>query len=198
MSTFFVPDVQVSMTTKKISDNQIIEQIKNGNQQKYSLLVDRYSAMVFGIAKQYVSDQSTVEELAQEIFVKVYERISDFSFESRFSTWLYSVARNHCRDYAKNIRRKNMSLNQMEDEYEQQAGSTESPEEDFLRDEWCRILEEGLETITPEYAEAFLMKYRAGMPYGAMAEQLGASKTALRQRVFRAKKELKRFIQQHS
>lgn len=186
------------MTVKETSDIQIIEQIKNGDQQKYSLLVDRYSAMVFGIVKQYVSDQSTVEELAQEIFVKIFERISDFKSKSRFSTWLYSVARNHCRDYAKNIRRKNKSFDQMADQYEQQAGSVESPEQDFLRNEWSQILDKGLETITPEYAEAFLMKYRAGMPYGVMAEQLGASKTALRQRVFRAKKELKTFIQQHS
>lgn len=186
------------MSAKETSDIQLINQIINGDQQKYRMLIDRYSAMVFGIAKEYASDQSTVEELAQEIFVKVYERISDFNFKSRFSTWLYSVARNHCRDYAKNIRRNNRSLDQMADQYEQQLDSTESPEEDFLREEWKQVLQKGLDTITPKYAEAFLMKYQAGMPYEAMAEQLGASKTALRQRVFRAKKELKTFIQQHS
>lgn len=179
---------------------QLIQDIlNNGERDKYRILVDRYAPMVFHIVNGFVDREQDAEELAQEIFVKTYERLSSFKEQSKFSSWLYMIAKNHCRDYAKNIRRQNKSFSEMENhDLEQQMGHYESPDHDLERKEWIELLKEGLDTITKDYAEAFLLKYEDDMTYEAMSKRLGASVSALKVRVYRAKKELKEFMDQNT
>lgn len=178
---------------------RLVNDILNGEQDHYRVLVDRYAPMVFHIVNGFADREDDAKELAQEIFVKTYERLSSFDERSRFSSWLYMIAKNHCRDYAKNIRRKNKSFSEMNKyDLEQQMENQNSPDREVENKEWIMIMREGLNRITSEYAEAFLMKYESGMTYKAMSNRLGASESALKVRVFRAKKELKTFIEKNS
>lgn len=178
---------------------QIVEAVLDGHKHRYRELVDRHAPLVFEIVNRFVNQRDEAEELAQEIFVKTYEKLSSFNKQSKFSSWLYSIAYNHCRDYAKNIRRRHISINQLK-EYDSREPLNfhNSPETDIEKDESITLLKQGLNEINRDYAEAFLMKYEAGMTYKVMAQRLGASKGALKVRVFRAKKELKAFIEQNS
>lgn len=178
---------------------QLIRDILDGKQDKYRILVDRYAPMVFHIVNRFVDREQDAEELAQEIFVKTYERLSSFDGRSKFSSWLYMIAKNHCRDYAKNIRRQNKQFSEMEaHDLERHMGYNKSPDHDLEQKEWAELLREGLDLITRDYAEAFLLKYENGMTYEAMSKRLGASVGALKVRVYRAKKELKEFFDQNS
>lgn len=175
---------------------QIIKEIRNGQPHKYKLLVDRYSPMVFMIVRGFVVDEDKVEELAQQIFVKVFERLNLFRAESKFSTWLYSLTLNHCRDFAKNIRRLNKSFSEMEEhDLEPYMIQEKTPDQQIEAREWKELIKRGLQYITPEYAEAFLLKYRDDMTYQAMSKRLDVSVSALKVRVFRARNELKEFIE---
>lgn len=178
---------------------QIVEAILNGHKDRYRELVDRHASLVFNIVNQFVSQRDEAEELAQEIFVKTYERLSSFNKQSKFSSWLYRIAYNHCRDYAKNIRRKHESFNEVEEQnLKRHVETYNTPDVDLEKAEWIALLKKGLKEINADYAEAFLMKYDGGMTYQAMAQRLDASKGALKVRVYRAKKELKAFIEQNS
>lgn len=178
---------------------QIVEAVLNGQKDRYRELVDRHAPLVFNIVTRFVSQRDEAEELAQEIFVKTYERLSSFKKQSKFSSWLYRIAYNHCRDYAKNIRRKNESFDEVGEQALKKHGETYSmPDAELEKAEWIALLKQGLKEINTDYAEAFLMKYDAGMTYQAMAQRLDASKGALKVRVYRAKKELKAFIEQNS
>jgi RNA polymerase sigma-70 factor (ECF subfamily) len=178
---------------------QIVEAVLNGQKDRYRELVDRYAPLVFDIVNRFVDHEDDAEELAQEIFVKTYEKLSSFNNESKFSSWLYRIAQNHCRDFAKNIRRKNKSFSQMEDyDLEQEMESHDAPDIEMEKSQWITLLKQGLNEISKEHAEAFLMKYESGMTYKAMAKRLDASQSALKVRVYRAKKELKEFIEQNS
>lgn len=178
---------------------QIVEAVLNGHKDRYRELVDRHAPLVFNIVNRFVNQRDKAEELAQEIFVKTYERLSSFNKESKFSSWLYSIAYNHCRDYAKDIRRKNKSLSELEEQdLENQMEPHSLPDAELEKAEWIALLERGLNEINSEYAEAFLMKYETGMTYKAMSQRLGTSEGALKVRVYRAKKELKTFIEQNS
>ncbi|SHE46956.1 RNA polymerase, sigma subunit, ECF family [Fodinibius roseus] len=178
---------------------QIVEAVLNGQKDRYRELVDRHAPLVFNIVNQFVSRREEAEELAQEIFVKTYERLSSFNKQSKFSSWLYRIAYNHCRDYAKNIRRKNESFDEVrEQDLKNNMGGYSMPDAELEKAEWIALLKKGLKEINTDYAEAFLMKYEAGMTYQAMAQRLEASKGALKVRVYRAKKELKAFIEQNS
>jgi len=183
----------------KQEELQLIREIRNGKQDNYRKLVDEYAPMVFSVVNRFVDYNEDAEELAQEIFVKTYERLSSYKGDSKFSSWLYMIAMNHCRDYAKNIRRQNTHFSEMDEHnLDQHLKHHASPDTDIEREEWMRLLREGLDNIAEDYAEAFLLKYENNMSYKAMAKRLDASVSALKVRVYRAKKELKTFIEQRS
>lgn len=185
--------------TENEQEIQLVEKILNGESGSYKILVDRYAPMVFSVVNEFVNRPEEAEELAQAIFVKTYERLSSFKGNSKFSSWLYMVAKNHCRDYAKNIRRQNQNFSAMsEEDIDAKLQDEPSAETDIERKEWVDLLKKGLDAISEKYSEAFLMKYQNDMTYKAMSQRLNTSESALKVRVYRAKKELKEFIDKHS
>ncbi|MDZ7806996.1 MAG: sigma-70 family RNA polymerase sigma factor [Gracilimonas sp.] len=96
------------------SEHQIIDKVIAGERNRFSELIDKYAPIVFHVVRKFVKDDELTEELAQQIFVKTYERLESFDGRSKFSSWLYVISMNHCRDYVKNVRRKNKNFNEME------------------------------------------------------------------------------------
>lgn len=180
----------------KAEEVQRIRNILNGRQDLYRGLVDGCAPMVFHIVRTFEQDEAEVEELAQQIFVKAYERLASFDGNSRFSSWLYTLATNHCRDYVKNVRRGNKRFSELtEHELEAHLGREEAPDRLLEARQWQQVLDEALNKITSDYAQAFLLKYRDNMSYQAMSERLGVTVSALKVRVHRGRKELMQYIQ---
>jgi len=73
-------------------DMEIISRILKGDQQAYSVLVERYRNFVFTLVLRYINSREDAEEVAQDVFVKAYRALADFKGNSKFSTWLYTVA----------------------------------------------------------------------------------------------------------
>jgi len=178
------------------SDKELVDEIVSGNKEKYRLIVERYSPMIFHIVRSFEKNEEEVSELGQQIFVKAYEKLDSFDGKSAFSSWLYSVARYHCLDHAKNVRRKNRRFSEYDDDFEEQMASGEYlPDSGLEAVELRNKLTFALDKISREYSEPLLMKYRDGMAYEDMSERLGVSVPALKVRVHRARKELKYWIE---
>ena len=187
------------MEDSKEKEFEIISDILNGQRKLYRKLVDKYAPMIFSIVNKFVDRQDEREELAQQIFVKAYERLDSFNKKSKFSSWLYRLAQNHCFDYAKNIRRSNKELSEMEThELESKMKIEEQPDKELESQDRRAVLEKGFATITPMYAEAFIMKYRDNMSYKAMANRLDAKEGTLKVRVHRARKELQAYMKEYN
>ncbi len=89
-----------------ISDNQIINEILEGDTNVFSVLVDRYKDLVFTLALRMVKNREEAEEVSQDTFIKVFKNLSKFKGKSKFSTWIYKVAYNTCLDRLKRIKRE--------------------------------------------------------------------------------------------
>lgn len=187
------------MAEELTDENQLINKILDGESYHFRKIVDRYAPVVFHVVRGFVSREDEVEELAQQIFVKTYEKLETFNRQSKFSSWLYMIAKNHCRDYAKNIRRNNKRFSEMES-YELDSMMTyeRATDQEMEENEQSALLSKALEKINSEYAEAFLMKYRDDMTYKAMASRLNVTVSALKVRVHRARKELKEIMENTS
>lgn len=189
----------MSSTSSPREEFRIIRDILDGNRDQFRVLVDRYSPMVFHLVRGFEQNEQDVKDLAQEIFVKAYERLSSFGGTAKFSSWLYSIAMNHCRDYAKNVRRKNKRFSEMEN-YEVEAGMEpqEAADQKLLREESQQRLKDAIEQLQPDYAEPLLLKYQDGLTYEAMSRRLGVTVSALKVRVHRARKEVKELMEKQS
>ena len=79
---------------KKLSDQEIIESIKLGNQSDYSIIVDRYKDKAFSLLKKMLKNEQDAEETLQDCFIKAYNSLNGFKGEAKFSTWFYRIVYN--------------------------------------------------------------------------------------------------------
>lgn len=179
------------------SDSEIVERISRGEREYYRILVDKYSMMIFHVVRSFERNEEEVKGIVQEIFVKAYTRLDTFSNRSKFSTWIYSLALNHCKDYAKNIRRKNSRFSELEDTFIDNTVSSDlKPDESIEQNESRDLLYKAIQKLPADQSEPLLMKYRDGMSYKTISEQMKISESALKVRVHRARTELKRLLEQ--
>ena len=94
-------------------DNEIIQMVKNGNQQAYSQLVTRYQNYVFTIVLRYINSREDAEEVAQDVFIKAYKSLADFRGESKFSTWIYTITTTSCLTF---LRKKKLEVHSLDNE----------------------------------------------------------------------------------
>ncbi len=89
-----------------MSDEELVEKVKKGDVDAYEEIVKKYENKVFGIVYHMIKNQNDVEDLAQEVFIKVYKNLSKFKGDSSLYTWIYKITVNLCLDEMK--KRKNI------------------------------------------------------------------------------------------
>ena len=87
------------MDRAEVSDKQLVERVKRGDQRAYDMLVLKYQHKIFGLISRYVKDSDEVQDVAQEAFIKAYRALPKFRGESAFYTWLYRIAINTAKNY---------------------------------------------------------------------------------------------------
>ncbi|WP_263787781.1 RNA polymerase sigma factor [Salinibacter grassmerensis] len=176
-------------------DGTYARRVQDGDRSAFQVLVERYEGMVFDLAHQYADGPEAAEDLAQDVFLTAYRRIDDLQAPDRFASWLYGIALNRGRDYAKNVRRDTypFSRSDQEDSAILDNG-TAAQDEQLIADELGDQLWEALDELSPTYATPFLLKYRDGLTYKAMSKRLDVSVSALKVRVHRARKKLRTLL----
>jgi RNA polymerase sigma-70 factor (ECF subfamily) len=166
-----------------LDDANVIARVLKGDKQQFAVLVTRYQAGLYRHAVSMVLDHDVAADMVQDTLVRAYTRLSTCRNHDRFRAWIFQMLRNRCLDHLKNVRRRNVPLDD--------ALEVEAPgEEPVLRIERGRLRDEiakALDGLPDAQREAFLMHYVEELPYETMAELLGASVSALKMRVLRAR-----------
>lgn len=183
--------------SRDVTDGTYARRVQDGDQDAFRVLIERYEGMVFDLAHQYADTSEDAEDLAQDVFMRAYRRIGDLKNPDRFSSWLYGIALNRCRDYAKNVRRETYAFSRTEDRDNADALPTETLPQDeaLVAEERSDQLWDALEQLSSTYATPFLLKYRDGMTYKAMSKRMDVSVSALKVRVHRARKKLRNLLE---
>ncbi len=182
-----------------MGDEGLVRRVRDGDRDVYRVLVDRYAPMVFGLVRRYCDDPAEAEDLAQEVFIRAYEGLEGFRGDASFSSWLYRIAVNRCRDWAKSPMRGNESIEAMEESTgrlpESLSADVSTPEDDLESAERARRLRWALGELAPDYAVPFLLKYEQELSYKEMARMLDATAGALKVRVHRARTQLRGLLE---
>ena len=88
----------------ELSDEELLLTYRDGDSSAFKALFQRYRGPLFNFLLRRVRDRSRAEELYQEVWTKVIERCEEFRGDSKFSTWLYTIARNRCIDHARRMK----------------------------------------------------------------------------------------------
>ncbi|WJS95874.1 sigma-70 family RNA polymerase sigma factor [Flavobacterium johnsoniae] len=93
-----------------IPDQHYIDRILQGETNLFAVLVDRYKDMIFTLSLKMVKNREEAEEAAQDTFIKVYNSLSKFKGDSKFSTWIYKISYNNCLDRLKKNKKEDFNI----------------------------------------------------------------------------------------
>ncbi|KAF2515909.1 sigma-70 family RNA polymerase sigma factor [Flavobacterium zhairuonense] len=93
-----------------MNDQHYIDRILQGETNLFAVLVDRYKDMIFTLSLKMVKNREEAEEAAQDTFIKVYNSLSKFKGDSKFSTWIYKISYNNCLDRLKKNKKEDLNI----------------------------------------------------------------------------------------
>lgn len=177
-------------------ESALIARSLRHDREAFGLLVERYAEPVVTLTRRLVGDREDAEDLAQETFLAAFRSLALFRGEARFSTWLYRIAVNKCRDWLRS-RRPLAPLSDQEDDEgagPELAIETHDPERALLQKELAGSLEQAIQTLPPSHREAFVLKHVEGLSYEEMSEVLSVGRDALKMRVYKARVRLRQIL----
>ena len=188
-----------------ISDAEVMLRVKTGDDAAFDYLVQKYRRPIIGFMYRMARNSATAEELAQEVFLRVYRSRSNYEPSAKFSTWLYRIATNlgvnHARDTRHERAENTVNLDEPDSETGQTldlADKTPTVEEEILRRERLAAIRQKVEALPERQKMAVLMHKYQQMDYRQIAEVLKLSESATKSLLFRAyetlREQLKEFV----
>jgi len=174
-----------------LGDNEIISRVLKGEQNAYAELVNRYQAYVFTLVLRMIKSREDAEEVAQDVFIKAYRSLADFRGESKFSTWLYTIANTTSITF---LRKKKLDVHSLDNEKVfEAADSKNSGFRANLVEQKSRVnmVNEAIAMLSPDDAEIITLFYKAEQNLEEISRILRLETNTVKVRLHRARTRLK-------
>jgi RNA polymerase sigma-70 factor (ECF subfamily) len=189
----------------QLTDAEIMLRVRQGDDIGFNYLISKYQRQIVHFMFRMVHNQAVAEELAQEVFLRVYRSRETYRAEARFSTWLYRIATNLGVNHARDTKHERAAQNVYLDQPDPETGSTPdvadatpNVESELLRDERLRAIRAHVLELPERQRTAVLMHKYQGMDYKQIGEVLKLSESATKSLLFRAyqtlRESLKEFV----
>jgi RNA polymerase sigma-70 factor, ECF subfamily len=188
------PAVQVP-AVELDADEEIVARCCSGDREAFAKLVLKYQSRVLTLATRILDNRSEAEDIAQDIFVKVFQSLHDFRGASRFSTWLYRITVNHCLNHLRRRARQQQTLVVTEPEEWMQESSASNPHKRLEQKERWALVQAKLQLLSPEHRTIILLRDFEGLSYDEIAEVLQLESGTVKSRLHRARMELKALLE---
>jgi RNA polymerase sigma-70 factor, ECF subfamily len=175
---------------RKLTDGELIIDAVGGRVDGFEELVRRYQRPITSYVFRMLGDYESSLDVTQEVFIKVYNSLSKYSSEYKFSTWLYRIAHNAAIDH---MRRNSVTPQSLETEnadgtYQLQIESRgPSPEQDQERREWRTEIDSVVECLPATYRDLIILRHSRDLSYDEIAEVTGLPLGTVKNRLFRAR-----------
>lgn len=176
-------------------DFRLIKAFKAGDQKSFEELVRRYQRQVANIVYLTLGSREEIQDIAQEVFIRIYRSIDKFEFDASFFSWIYRITVNLCIDELRRRRIKRaLSLDFLAEgtlEKEKKSKERILASDGVLTDEKREIILEALQKISQEHRQVIILREYEELSYAEIAAFLGISVQAVKSRIFRAREELR-------
>jgi RNA polymerase sigma-70 factor (ECF subfamily) len=175
---------------------ELIARCLHNDREAFGVLVERYAEPIFNLAYRMVGDHADARDLAQDTFLAAWKGLPQFRAHARFSTWLYRIAVNKCKDSLRARRPPDMQADTTGESLAMAELAVDygTPEWELSQKEMGIHLDQALQAIPALYREAFLLKHVEGLSYDEMSEILGVPGDRLKMRVYKARVALRRHL----
>lgn len=167
-------------------DGEAIARVLAGDTQAFAVLVDRYQKVVYNVALRFLQDSDEAEDVAQAVFVKVYERLSSYDHRLKFFSWLYRVAVNESLNHL----RQRRPTERVTDHVVQADAQDEAEAADT-----ARRIKDAIQDLNPDQRAVILLRHYEGLGYDEIAEVLAITEKKVKSRLFTARQTLRGLLE---
>jgi RNA polymerase sigma-70 factor (ECF subfamily) len=175
------------------TDMEIITSCLTGNKDEFTEIVNRYKNLVYSIIRRQTRDTEEANDLAQDVFLKLYKNLKSYTPEYKFSTWVMRITSNHIIDQH---RKKRMETVPFEPHMAEGANmpAEPSPESQYLRREQTERINKLLAGLPEMYRVPVVLYHQQDMSYQEIADTLKEPLSKVKNRIFRGRKLLKEML----
>jgi RNA polymerase sigma-70 factor (ECF subfamily) len=182
---------QDKMSEKNL-DAELVAQVKQGKMAAFELLVNRYQQRVANVISKFVKDRHEIQDVSQEVFIKVFRALPNFRGDSSFYTWIYRIAVNTSKNHLV-ARSRRIQNTQVEFEDAESFGSNEdfrnldTPDAVYSRGELEQTMSKAIAQLPEDLKTAIVLREVDGMSYDEIALEMDCPIGTVRSRIFRAR-----------
>ena len=189
------------------SQKEVIERCKAGDPGAFAEMVLQSQKKVFNIAYRMLGNAEEAKDMAQEVFLSVFESIKDLKEEVKFNAWLTQITLNHCRNRWKYLKRRQyFRTDSLDDPVETEDGSVpkaiydpaDNPEIHLEKKMIQRLVQRGLLELTEEQRELVVLRDLQGFSYEEIGESLRLPEGTIKSKLHRARMNLKEILERSS
>ncbi|MBO3697475.1 RNA polymerase sigma factor [Roseivirga sp. E12] len=173
-----------------MDDQSLVKSVLGGNQQAFEFLIRKYEKLVFHMIHKLTREEVMVEELAQDVFMKVYEKLPGFRFDSKLSTWIGTIAYRHTINVLKKTSK--MTYKSLEEANEEQFFKEKTTPADILEaSSVSQFVQKNIDKLPAHYRNVLYLYHIEEMSYPEIVEITGMPEGTVKNYLFRARKLLK-------
>jgi len=172
-----------------INEKEIIPRIIKGDIRAFSLLVDEYQKLIFHVAKRMIQNDADVEDVCQDVFIKIYKNIGSFAFKSKLSTWIAQITYSTSIDYLKKNRKHYIEF--VSDEIIDYKTDDHSPADLLEQKDLSRYLTEIISELPTPYRLVITLFHLEEFSIQEIVDVTGMPDGTIKNYLFRARKLMK-------
>jgi RNA polymerase sigma-70 factor (ECF subfamily) len=180
------------------TDNQLIRDYLQGEEEALQLLIKRYTSIVYNFVAQIVGRGQEAEDITQETFIKVWKNLKKFDINKKFKTWILQIAKNTAIDFLRQKKLPLVNLNPDDEEtenfMEQLSDSTPLPFENLVLQEQFAVVQNALQSLPEIYRLVLTMYYTKELTLAEVAEILGEPVETIKSRQRRGLAKLREIL----
>lgn len=181
-------------------DVALMLRVKEGDMEAFETLVEIHQSAVIGTVAKMLGGASEAEDIAQQVFIRVWKSAARYKPQAKFTTWLFTITRNLVFNESRRRKRKpTVSVEEREEEYHITVSDQEasSPSDDLLHSELEKSVDAAIQELPEKQRMAVVLRRYEELPYDEIARVLSMSVPAVKSLLFRARAQLKESLQKY-
>ena len=177
------------------TDEELVDRSRSGDVESFNQLITRWERPIYALAYRVIGQEEDARDVCQETFLRAFRGLAGFKGQAKFSSWLYRIALNLCRDWIRRRRRTPISTLPEDVELEDlasEAGPSESVEDLVARRELSGVVEVAMARLPEEQRTAIILKEYHGMTFQEIADLQGCPLSTVKTRLYQGLSVLRR------
>ncbi|MCL2216065.1 MAG: sigma-70 family RNA polymerase sigma factor [Defluviitaleaceae bacterium] len=182
------------MTKDLRTDVEVIEACLGGDQECFTELVNRYKNLVYSIILRQTRDSEEANDIAQDVFLKIYKNLASYTPTFKFSTWVMRITGNHIIDRHRKRKLETVSYEEYIETGSTMTVTAPSPEAEFLRREQTERIGKIVADLPEMYKIPVVLYHQQGLSYQEISDRINEPLSKVKNRIFRGRKILKTLL----